>query len=200
MKLLDVRAEPAKELPTGYTVEYGAGTQDWLCQKKLSQLNSALGTLAKQIIGEVSAKRLAPSDLDGFRSVLEHSEQFERQILATIVDPHDPIRMAYDRFEELDAQLYFMEMLAGLHEKDIIETIRISPRDAGKAFSRSSYSDKVSGDALYHFGGFFKRSWRSNDILWGRLDGLCQLIETLLLDVQVLGRPTGASGALLCPL
>ena len=72
-------------------------------------------------------------------------------------------------------QLFPIEMMAGLREKDIIETIRISPRDAQKGFSRSGFSDKVAGDALYHF-GFFKRSWRSNDILWGRLDGLCQLV------------------------
>jgi hypothetical protein len=88
--------------------------------------------------------------------------------------------MAYERFQELDMQLFPIEMMAGLHEKDIIETIRISPRDAQKGFSRSGFSDKVAGDALYHFGRFFKRSWRSNDILWGRLDGLCQLVESLL--------------------
>jgi hypothetical protein len=88
--------------------------------------------------------------------------------------------MAYERFQELDMQLFPIEMMAGLREKDIIETIRISPRDAQKGFSHSGFSDKVAGDTLYHFGGFFKRSWRSNDILWGRLDGLCQLVESLL--------------------
>jgi predicted acylesterase/phospholipase RssA len=180
MKLVDANAEPARRLPQAYTVEYGAGTRDWLSQALLSQLNSALHTQAKGIMAEVAAKQLAPARLDGFRSVLEDVEQYERQILETIVEPDDPIRVAYDKFPELDAQLYPMEMLAGLQEKDIIETIRISPRDADKAFSRSSYADKVSGDALYHFGGFFKRSWRSNDILWGRLDGVCQLVETLV--------------------
>src|SRR5207237_280530 len=90
------------------------------------------------------------------------------------------IREAYDQFEELDAQLFPIELIAGLHEKDIIKTVRISPADADKGFSNKGLSDKVSGDALYHFGGFFKRSWRSNDILWGRLDSLCQLVESLL--------------------
>jgi len=46
--------------------------------------------------------------------------------------------------------------------------------------------DKVSGDALHHCGGFLKRSWRSNDIMWGRLDGLCQLVETLLSPLRLL--------------
>jgi patatin-related protein len=180
MKLVDAKAEPARRLPQAYTAEHGAGTRGWLSQALLSQLNSALHMQARGIIAEVAAKQLAPARLDGFRSVLEDVEEYERQILETIGAPDDPIRVAYDRFTELDAQLYPMEMLAGLQEKDIIETIRISPRDADKAFSRSSYADKVSGDALYHFGGFFKRSWRSNDILWGRLDGVCQLVETLV--------------------
>jgi hypothetical protein len=67
-----------------------------------------------------------------------------------------------------------------LHEKDIVDIVRISPRDAQKGFSLAEPSDKVTGTMVYHFGAFFKRSWRSNDILWGRLDGLCQLVETLL--------------------
>jgi hypothetical protein len=40
--------------------------------------------------------------------------------------------------------------------------------------------EKVTGVQFYHFGAFFKRSWRSNDILWGRLDAASQLVETLL--------------------
>ena len=39
---------------------------------------------------------------------------------------------------------------------------------------------------VYHFGAFFKRSWRSNDILWGRLDVLCQMVETLLEEKRLL--------------
>jgi hypothetical protein len=71
-------------------------------------------------------------------------------------------------------------LVARLHEKDVIKTVRISPLDAQKGFSSRAPVDKVSGDVLHHFGGFFKRSWRSNDILWGRLDGLCELVESLL--------------------
>jgi len=179
MKLLDARTKPAQELPPDYPEQDGVERQDWLPQAQLSRLNRALDTLGKHIVEQVAAKQLAPSNLDGYTSVLESAEQYEGSILKIITNRKDPIRIAYDSFGELDAQLYPMEMLAGLNEKDIIETIRISPRDADKAFSRSGYSDKVSGDALYHFGGFFKRSWRSNDILWGRLDSSCQLIETL---------------------
>ena len=90
------------------------------------------------------------------------------------------VRESYDDFEALDEVMLPIELIGDLHEKDPIETIRISPADADKGFSNKGLSDKVAGDALYHFASFFKRSWRSNDILWGRLDGLCQIIETLL--------------------
>jgi hypothetical protein len=76
--------------------------------------------------------------------------------------------------------LYPIELIGGLREKDIIETIRISPRDAQAGFSGLVGPDKVAGKALYHFASFFKRSWRANDILWGRLDGLAELTECLL--------------------
>jgi len=65
--------------------------------------------------------------------------------------------------------------------------VRISPRDAQRGFSRNGFSDKVSGDAVYHFGAFFKRSWRSNDILWGRLDATCQLSELLFDRERIAG-------------
>ena len=51
---------------------------------------------------------------------------------------------------------------------------------AQTGFSARPMSEKLSGDAFHHFGGFFKRSWRSNDIMWGRLDGVCQLLECLV--------------------
>jgi hypothetical protein len=35
---------------------------------------------------------------------------------------------------------------------------------------------KLHGVALGHFGAFFKRSWRENDYLWGRLDGAERLL------------------------
>ena len=120
-------------------------------------------------------------------NIFETTDAYERGLLERFlrgegggVDGDDPVFKAYEGFDSLDEVLYPIEFIAGLYEKDIIETVRISPSDAVKGFSNKGLSDKVSGDSLYHFAGFFKRSWRSNDILWGRLDGLCQLVETLL--------------------
>ena len=83
-------------------------------------------------------------------------------------------------FAAVDGALFPLERLSGLREKDPIETVRISPADARLGYSRRQAADKVAGDSLGHFGGFLKRSWRANDILWGRLDARCLLVQTLL--------------------
>jgi patatin-related protein len=86
----------------------------------------------------------------------------------------------YTAYEALDAWLYPLEFVADLHERDVIRVTRLSPLDAKRGLSGRDLREKLCGDTLAHFGAFFKRSWRSNDILWGRLDGVCQLVETLL--------------------
>jgi patatin-related protein len=39
---------------------------------------------------------------------------------------------------------------------------------------------KLTGMQLHHFGAFYKRSWRTNDWMWGRLDGTGWLVHVLL--------------------
>ncbi len=39
---------------------------------------------------------------------------------------------------------------------------------------------KLAGTSLHHFGGFFARAWRENDILWGRLDAAERIVRTVL--------------------
>jgi patatin-related protein len=41
-------------------------------------------------------------------------------------------------------------------------------------------SEKLTGLQLHHFGAFYKRSWRSNDWLWGRIDAAGWLMHLLL--------------------
>jgi len=72
---------------------------------------------------------------------------------------------------------------ARLPTRDVIRAVRLSPYDAKLGYSRDvPPAGKISGDSLFHFGGFVKRAWRSNDILWGRIDGAAQLIEDFAAD------------------
>jgi hypothetical protein len=121
------------------------------------------------------------------RSLLSRLDRIEAEIVALITDlpaggraSDDEVREAHATFRSLDALVYPLELMSGVAEKDVIKTVRISPVDAQKGFSHRAAADKIAGDALYHFGGFLKASWRSNDILWGRLDGACKLAERIV--------------------
>ncbi len=68
--------------------------------------------------------------------------------------------------------------LAKLPQLSPIAVQRFSPLDATCLHAidddgqpKDNPSAKLDGVALGHFGGFFKKSWRENDYLWGRLDG-----------------------------
>jgi hypothetical protein len=65
-----------------------------------------------------------------------------------------------------------------------MSVIRLSPADAQIGLSKRALEDKICGETFGHFGAFLKKSWRSNDILWGRLDGICRLVEMLLLHTR----------------
>lgn len=96
----------------------------------------------------------------------------------------------FRNFEKLDTVLYPLDYLAGIPEKQLIETYRISPEDAKFGFSKNIEEGKrldykLAGDSLKAFGGFLKKSWRANDILWGRLDGLNRIVEALVTEEKI---------------
>jgi patatin-related protein len=166
---------------------------EWLGEDALANFNAHLAQLSADIQSQISAdaRQFATQSGRGFESLLLRLDACEQEILTTLLTANptqtqpsptdqDPIYRAYMDFEDLDARVFPLELVGGLREKDIIETIRISPRDAQRGLGHRDLSDKVAGDAVFHFGAFFKRSWRSNDILWGRLDGVCQLTIELL--------------------
>jgi hypothetical protein len=59
--------------------------------------------------------------------------------------------------------------------------------------NRRTAQDKLTGEQLHHFGAFYKRSWRANDWMWGRLDGAGWLVH-LLLDPRRLKTITEQAG------
>jgi Protein of unknown function (DUF3376) len=89
-------------------------------------------------------------------------------------------------FEFIDRELYPFEYLTSLSEKEIINPICISPDNAQLGIgSGKNTQEKLGGDKLYNIGGFFKKSWRSNDLLWGRLDGLNRILEGVITPKSV---------------
>jgi predicted acylesterase/phospholipase RssA len=89
-----------------------------------------------------------------------------------------PFTTVFRWFELWDAQLLTIAEVSSAEARDEINFARISPADA--EFIGKPASEKLAGDALGHFGGFLKESWRRNDLLWGRLDAaemICRMIE-----------------------
>ena len=122
-----------------------------------------------------------------FETILRKVELASEALIETSqLSASEEILHYFKQFRNLDKVVYPFEYLMNLKEKELIETIRISPNDASMGLGEGkTLEDKLAGDTLFAFGGFFKKSWRSNDILWGRLDGLNRILEALLTPESV---------------
>ncbi len=93
-------------------------------------------------------------------------------------------------FDAIDRELYPFEYLTSLSEKQLIKPIEIGPDSAQLGMSQGKITqDKLGNNKLYNIGGFFKKSWRSNDLLWGRLDGLNRILEGIVTPQSVKAFP-----------
>src|SRR5262249_12428040 len=92
----------------------------------------------------------------------------------------------YYNFDDYDQISFPIFYETNFGESDIIDIIRISPEDARSLVQERDDNNrptgrlKLAGAALHHFGAFFDRVWRQNDIMWGRLDGAERVITALL--------------------
>ena len=160
-------------------------TESSTTSKLLGDLYSGLGSRLKQTPDASESGETQPLTL----YVTERS----RQVLANLGDcPSGKVAIeAFNGFDAVDQRVFPLQVAGEVHEMDEIELVRISPRDTshkegfGEIWGLNPL-DKIAGDALFHFGGFIKRSWRSNDIFWGRMDAMEILIDTLLpKDVEL---------------
>jgi len=86
----------------------------------------------------------------------------------------------YLGFPFWDVIVHPMQALATVDERDHVEVVRISPLDAKHLGDDGP--KKLKGIGLHHFAAFFKREYRENDYLWGRLDAAERLVRLLLDD------------------
>ena len=64
--------------------------------------------------------------------------------------------------------------------EQLVELIQVSADSANGFDDRDRAKEKLAGLQLGHFGAFYKRSWRANDWMWGRLDGAQRLAQVLV--------------------
>ena len=87
----------------------------------------------------------------------------------------------YLGFPYWDVLLFPLQSVADAGERDTIEVVRMSPRDAKLLPPLDPSKPKeLAGFETMHFGAFFDRAGRENDYLWGRLDGAERLIGLVL--------------------
>lgn len=96
-------------------------------------------------------------------------------------------RAAIEQFEALDfALMPFHARNPNLEAEQVSPVLLGADRVAGYA-PKESARRKLAGDDFYAFAAFFRQSWRSNDLLWGRLDAAQNLIDSLV-DRESIGR------------
>ncbi len=81
-------------------------------------------------------------------------------------------------------------------EVELVEITAAAPDPDGR---EPGVQNKLTGVQLGHFGAFYRRSWRVNDWIWGRIDGSARLMETLLSPERLLQlrcKPDAALAAL----
>jgi patatin-related protein len=64
--------------------------------------------------------------------------------------------------------------------EQVVELMQISAETPNCLGGPDELGEKVAGTQVGHFGDFYKRSWRANDWMWGRLDAAYRLTQILL--------------------
>ena len=90
------------------------------------------------------------------------------------------IARLYREFEWYDMVIFPMQQGTGAAEANRVEIIRVSPLDSENLIGRDASRKKLAGTALWAFGAFLSRTWRENDMLWGKLDAAEIVIRNLL--------------------
>jgi patatin-related protein len=140
---------------------------------KYHSILSCVDEVSCQLIG-----RLGKSCLD--------NNKLEQASIKKLEELSEELLEKFCRFDYIDQQVYPYEYLSDIQSDSLLEIARISPDDSQKGFGKDKkLEERLAGLQLRAFGGFFKKSWRANDILWGRLDGLNRLVDCLLTPTTV---------------
>lgn len=160
-------------------------------KQKIAQVNDNTIDLLKIFDEQKFQNNEDENDNHELSTCLRKTEEASERLIQTSESKYsEEILSQFQTFRKLDEIFYSLEYITDLGAKNLIQTIRISPEDAALGFGANfepgkRLAGKLAGDSLRAFGGFFKKSWRSNDILWGRLDGLNRLVEALVTPQAV---------------
>ncbi len=139
----------------------------------------------KQRVETLAAKTPTDNDAPSGGNLLM---ELDRLLLAVLSKRAmtDRVVSACQSFLAVDRRVFPMQFASGVFTRDLIRVERLSPIDATYGYSKYlCLEQKVAGAALGAFAGFFRKQWRANDIMWGRLDAVSQIIECILTQQRV---------------
>lgn len=87
--------------------------------------------------------------------------------------------------------LHVVQRASGSELTDVeqhVDLVQLSANVANAFDARDRADKKLAGLQLHHFGAFYKKSWRANDWLWGRLDGATRLVQIVLSPARLYER------------
>ncbi|MEX2587597.1 MAG: patatin-like protein [Actinomycetota bacterium] len=104
----------------------------------------------------------------------------------------------------LSVEVGYMAMTSGGGPQDQdVELMQISANLQHGFGGPGAAAKKLAGVQMAHFGAFYKKSWRVNDWIWGRMDGALRLVEAALAPPRLMqlalrleppaGRDTGSA-------
>lgn len=182
-------------------------SHNWLPSKSVDSVLHQLKTRAEKLgtIDQLDKNETTESTMisqdkyrfgdDGYQSILSKVEETSFKLIELLKTSLpssdaksliDELLLKFCGFDIIDQQVYPYEYLSDIQSQGLLEISRISPEDSQKGFGKGKkLEERLAGLQLRAFGGFFKKSWRSNDILWGRLDGLNRLVECLLTATTI---------------
>src|SRR5579871_2597165 len=99
-------------------------------------------------------------------------------------DAYKIVRFFHDCFEQFDTGIFPLTYETDVSTPELVSIVRISPDDATGIFDIPPRTQKLAGATLAHFGAFLDRAFRTNDILWGRLDGAERIIHSMMANAQ----------------
>jgi predicted acylesterase/phospholipase RssA len=104
--------------------------------------------------------------------------------LATLVGalvPDSTVNATSSALRRLLAQAIVQSVTSAARPEldQLVELLQISSTAPNGFDDRVAPDKKVAGRQLGHFGGFYKKSWRANDWMWGRLDGATRLAQMI---------------------
>jgi patatin-related protein len=168
------------EKPTNDERSYAA--QSLLNRKKDSfdKFLECLDAELKSVMDDVSARVKGEKKYQG-AGILEEEELSPTSHTPDAI-AHSTLRYYYENFDRYDMISYPILYATNVGEElDTVEIFRISPEDAGFLIEDKAHrSRKLAGTSLGNFGAFFDQQFRTNDILWGRLDCTDRLVTALL--------------------